>query len=200
MAPREPIGAEDSHSLREGTARPARHGLRTHHPAAAPALLRRERRPFRALEWEWQEQRAWHGGRDGIPGRDHQGLVQRQCGLTELRRLRQHHGPQRQLLQVPQLRLHERLQLKTTPCRGAPRHGHRGPSELVSQELRLQELHDLAGLELLFNRVKVCEMLEPSPWAISMALLVHPFNGILSGRRPVNELGYVGFPLLMQIY
>ena len=68
-------------------------------------------------EWEWEEQRARHGRGHGIPGRGHQGLVQRQRGLTELRRLRQHHGPQRQLLQVPQLRLHERLQLGAVGCR-----------------------------------------------------------------------------------
>ena len=81
---------------------------------AAPAALRRSDRPCPVpVEWEWEEQRARDGRGNGIPGRDHQGLVQRQCGLTQLRRLRQHHGPQRQLLQVPQLRLHERLQLAT---------------------------------------------------------------------------------------
>ncbi len=92
-------------------------GSVTDSPAASrrrPPLGRTRTRPgahAARAEWEWEEQRARDGCRHGVPGRDHQGLVQRQCGLTELRRLRQHHGPQRQLLQVPQLRLHERLQL-----------------------------------------------------------------------------------------
>ena len=49
---------------------------------------------------------------NAAPGRQHQGRVLDQCRLTQLRRLRLDHGPQRQLLQVPQLRLHERLQLR----------------------------------------------------------------------------------------
>ena len=43
------------------------------------------------------------------PGRRDQGRLQRECRLTVLRRLRLDHGPQRQLLQVPQLRLDERV-------------------------------------------------------------------------------------------
>ena len=47
--------------------------------------------------------------------RRHERRVQDPGGRTELRGLRLDHGPQRQLLQVPQLRLNERLQLNGTP-------------------------------------------------------------------------------------
>ncbi len=77
-----------------------------------PRRLPTQRPPLALPVQEWEGQRARDRG-NGLPGRGHQGLVQRQCGLTQLRRLRQHHGPQRQLLQVPQLRLYERLQLRT---------------------------------------------------------------------------------------
>ena len=76
----------------------------------------RKRDASGAIQWarerEWQRQRTCQCGglRDQrAPGCEHQGRVLDQCRLTQLRRLRLDHGPQRQLLQVPQLRLHERL-------------------------------------------------------------------------------------------
>jgi hypothetical protein len=48
---------------------------------------------------------------DGVT-RPGQGRLHHPGGRPQLRRMRLDHGPQRQLLQVPQLREHERLQLK----------------------------------------------------------------------------------------
>ena len=48
--------------------------------------------------------------RDPVAGHDERG-VQDPGGRPQLRRMRLDHGPQRQLLQVPELRQHERLQL-----------------------------------------------------------------------------------------
>ena len=50
--------------------------------------------------------------RDRRLARDDEGRLHRPGGRPQLRRMRLDHGPQRQLLQVPQLRLHERLQLR----------------------------------------------------------------------------------------
>ncbi len=57
-----------------------------------------------------QRERWRHVGHHAEPGR-HEGELPDPGRRPELRRLRLDHGPQRQLLQVPQLRLHERLQL-----------------------------------------------------------------------------------------
>ena len=59
---------------------------------------------------ERQRLRERQGSALRVPG-DHVGRVHRPGGRTVLRRVRLDHGAQRQLLQVPQLRLHERLQL-----------------------------------------------------------------------------------------
>ncbi len=72
---------------------------------------RRPRERPREREWEW-----WGGCHRGrgdhrVPGRHDEGGLQRERRLTVVRRVRLDHGPQRQLLQVPQLRLHERVQL-----------------------------------------------------------------------------------------
>ena len=88
----------------EGGARPAGAGptLRVATPAAPTA---------KTPQREWRRARDSGTGAILTPrGGPASGLLG-QCGLTELRRLRQHHGSQRQLLQVPQLRLHERLLL-----------------------------------------------------------------------------------------
>ena len=73
--------------------------------------------------------RAGNGQRRGLARRRSAHRLLGQRRLTVVHGLRQHHGPQRQLLQVPQLRRHQRLQLAERRGPGW-RHGcrrHRHP-------------------------------------------------------------------------
>ena len=72
-------------------------------------------------ERRWRPLREWQRRRDGqlavTRGRPEAGVLGERR-LPVVRRVRQHHGAQRQLLQVPQLRRHERLQLNRSLRRG----------------------------------------------------------------------------------
>jgi hypothetical protein len=90
-------------------------------------------------------QRRWHGRTDGHPGTEQDQVGQVGCARrihqpgrrTDLQRLRQSHGPQRRLLQVPQLRSDERLKLMSQhllpSSPGRLRNARRRPSLRVPQ-------------------------------------------------------------------
>ena len=87
-----------------------------------PRRVARQRARERQRQGQRERQRQ-RPERDRRLPRDDEGRLHRPGGLAELRRMRLDHGPQRQLLQVPQLRLDERLQLtepRRTSKAGAP--------------------------------------------------------------------------------
>ncbi len=100
---------------RQGRAR----GHRDQRPRQRSRGERQRCRQGQRERWWWRRRCADHPD----PGR-HEGELPDPGRRPQLRRLRLDHGPQRQLLQVPQLREHVRLQLSPSrPSRRARPHG-----------------------------------------------------------------------------
>ncbi len=79
----------------------------------------RQRACERACQWEREGgQRVGRGRHDDALARRHEGRLRHAVGCTGVRRMRLDHGSQRQLLQVPQLREHQRLQLNSSSLGG----------------------------------------------------------------------------------
>jgi ribonucleoside-diphosphate reductase alpha chain len=86
---------------------PRQRSARRRSPLLGLPCLRQQQRQ---RQWQDQRKRRSHHARR-TRHRQGPGHLQRPGRRPVLRRMRLDHGPQRQLLQVPQLRLHERLQL-----------------------------------------------------------------------------------------
>ena len=95
---------------------------------------RRVGRPT-ARQWPWDGNGNGHAAARDRGSLGTTGSLQGPGGLALLRRMRLDHGPQRQLLQVPQLRLDARLQLRRrTRGAGSPTSVGHGPSAHPTHE------------------------------------------------------------------
>ena len=127
-SPVDPPTATDADAPK-GTAVSARYSRGGHAGFGAAGGHRHQwvTRQWACGEWEWEgEQREWRVVAGDAELWQYQGQLPDPGRRPQLRRMRLDHGPQRQLLQVPQLREHQRLQLTPVAIRSFAVEGKRG--------------------------------------------------------------------------